>query len=456
MEDAELVVAAQGGDTDAFGELVKRYERLVSAVAIAGLSGKAMVDDVVQDSFVAAWVHRDSLKDPNKFRPWICGIARNLASKSRRFDSKFVNQEKLADSATASPNAEDHLLRMESENALSCALQEIPVDQREVLVLFYREEQSVRDVSQALGLSEMAVQKRISRARKSVKTQMNAVLEKGLRSPVTRLSVGAGVLAIINSGGEAAAAVSATASHAATISAANLSTQVIGGILTMKTIVPAAAALILLIGGAVAYSNDLDSEASSPDAEVSEPVKAAKNAAQKSALPKAEAESGTSEESASVTSMRRIDAEERAARFAKFKHAAALRKSALPKKSSAESRPELKSNLSTKDMIRGTIREVLPLVRECYEMSEGELARASSNIVATFKISNEPEIAGLVTEVSMARQGEPTIPVSPEFAECMEETFMSLEFTDLDRELSVSYPFRFSKAVEEENSDTEQ
>jgi len=40
----------------------------------------------------------------------------------------------------------------------------------------------------------------------------------------------------------------------------------------------------------------------------------------------------------------------------------------------------------------------MPLVRECYEMSETEMARLSSTLIVKFHVSNEPEIAGLVTE----------------------------------------------------------
>ena len=318
MEDANLVLAVQSGDTEAFGELVKRYEGVVSAVAISRLSAMAMVDDVVQDSFVAAWVHRASLKDPSKFKPWICGIARNLASKGRRNSEKFVGEEKLAETAADSPSAEEHLLQAESENALFTALQEIPFEQREILALYYHEDKSVRDVSLALGLSESTAQKRLSRARQSLKEHVSSVLETGVFVNASRVSVSAGVLAILGHSGEAAATVSHAASQAVTTSAANVSTQVIGGILTMKTVFPVAAALTLLIGGAVAYSSSDDNtpEQSSPDAKQTVSAKTAA-VGNHAVTPK------TKQPEASVTStgVRRIDPEERAARFAKFKQA---------------------------------------------------------------------------------------------------------------------------------------
>lgn len=431
MTDAELVLAAQGGDSEAFGELVKCHEGLVSAVAIAGLSSLAMVEDVVQDSFVAAWVHRDSLKDPDKFRPWVCGIARNLASKARRSSSNSVNSEQLADSAAGVPTAEDHLIRIESENALSSALQEIPVDQREILVLFYREEQSVREVSRALGLSEAAAQKRISRARKSVKNQMSAFLETGPHNSVARVGFGAGVLAIIHSG-DAAASVSLSASQAATTSAAPLSTQIIGGILTMKAILPAAAALTLLIGGAVVYSVNNDDASASDRPDKREAVVAQTT---KKVVPKKDRKSNDTS-----LRIRRIDADERAARFAKFKQSASSPNSATVTNTPVV--PAKQEKRSHKDIIKSTIQEVKPLLRECYDMSEEGQAGSNTLLVVGFHISNEPEIAGLVTEFSLSRSNDATV-IEPSLIECMEETFMSLEFVGMDKETSINYPFLF-------------
>ena len=54
-QDAELVEAARGGDRDAFGALVVRHQRMVEAVAYAAAGDGAIVDDVVQDTFVLAW-----------------------------------------------------------------------------------------------------------------------------------------------------------------------------------------------------------------------------------------------------------------------------------------------------------------------------------------------------------------------------------------------------------------
>ncbi len=449
MEDANLVRAAQSGDTQAFGELVKRYEGVVSAVAISRLPTMAMVDDVVQDSFVAAWVHRDSLKDPSKFRPWVCGIARNLASKGRRRSEQFVGEEKLAETAAPSLSPEEQLLQAESENALFAALQEIPSEQREILALFYHEEKSVRDVSLTLGLSESTAQKRISRARRSLKEHVTSVLETGMFKNARRVSVSAGVLTILGHSGEAAATVSHAATQAATTSAAHLSTQVIGGILTMKTVFPVAAALTLLIGGAVAYSRSDDNpEQSPPD---TKQVISAKTAAVDAVASKPK----QPESSVTSSGMRRIDPEERAARFAKFKQATT--RSAPPVSASTAPQstnvPAVRNQSETKNLVRKTVRDVLPLVRECYEMSEVEIAQLSSTVIVKFHVSNEPEIAGLVTEVSMARpeaegeEGEEMAPIDPVFSECLEETFLSLEFSDLNTELDISYPFRFSQVA---------
>lgn len=76
--DADLVLAARGGDRGAFGELYERYARMVHGILLAKLPA-GEVDDLVQDVFLRAMPRLAHLRDVSRFGPWIAAIARNHA-----------------------------------------------------------------------------------------------------------------------------------------------------------------------------------------------------------------------------------------------------------------------------------------------------------------------------------------------------------------------------------------
>lgn len=77
--DRELLHLSSVGNRDAFGVLVGRYQGVVCGVALSACSRADDSDDVAQDAFLAAWRQLDRLREPAKFKAWLCGIARQLA-----------------------------------------------------------------------------------------------------------------------------------------------------------------------------------------------------------------------------------------------------------------------------------------------------------------------------------------------------------------------------------------
>src|SRR5688572_1302486 len=69
---------------DQFGQLVREHQAMVFAAAYGVTGDRALSEDVAQETFVAAWQSRSTLRDPSKLRAWLRGIARNLAHKVRR------------------------------------------------------------------------------------------------------------------------------------------------------------------------------------------------------------------------------------------------------------------------------------------------------------------------------------------------------------------------------------
>jgi RNA polymerase sigma factor (sigma-70 family) len=196
MTDSELVDASRRGEVDAFGHLVARYQHLVCAVSFSSTGDRNLSEDVAQDTFLAAWRDLDRMRDTMRFRPWLCGIARNLARKARKRKRRETPVDVDAHAGDgASPF--ELVARGDADRVVRDALFRVPDAYREVLVLYYRDDCSIREVADALGLSETAVMQRLSRGRRYLADNVTAIVERSLRDTRPRRDLVAAVLAAI-------------------------------------------------------------------------------------------------------------------------------------------------------------------------------------------------------------------------------------------------------------------
>jgi RNA polymerase sigma factor (sigma-70 family) len=83
-EDATLVSLAQAGDGSAFAALYRTHAAAVAVAVRERVSDPTIVDDMVQEAFTKALERLGTLRDPERFRPWLLSIARNAAVDQRR------------------------------------------------------------------------------------------------------------------------------------------------------------------------------------------------------------------------------------------------------------------------------------------------------------------------------------------------------------------------------------
>jgi RNA polymerase sigma factor (sigma-70 family) len=196
MTDSDLVDASKRGELDAFGHLVARYQDLVCAVSYSSTGDRMLSEDVAQETFVEAWRHLDRVREPRRLRSWLCGIARNLGRKARkrRYREELTDVDEHAGDGA---NAFDQLAKGDADRIVRAALLRVPETYREVLVLYYRDDRSIREVAEALGISEPAVMQRLSRGRRYLADSVTALVERSLRGTHTRRDLAAAVMATI-------------------------------------------------------------------------------------------------------------------------------------------------------------------------------------------------------------------------------------------------------------------
>jgi RNA polymerase sigma-70 factor (ECF subfamily) len=170
-EDEELVQRSIAGSRDAFGLLVLRHARMVRAICMSRI-GSQEVDDAVQEVFLRVFRGLPRLQATASFVAYLGQVARNYcidrlrtAQKQKPVSLDEVEldpADRRVDEAAESARAERlALLRRE--------IARLPESQRECLLLFYFEEMSYAQMAEALGLTEAAVNQRLSRARQQLR-----------------------------------------------------------------------------------------------------------------------------------------------------------------------------------------------------------------------------------------------------------------------------------------------
>src|SRR3954468_23435967 len=129
--DAELVAATLAGDRRAFGRIVERYQRLLCSVAFSATGGVNQSEDLAQETFIDAWRQLATLREPEKLRPWLCGILRFKVSRLRRADGREpVRRADPLDEASAVPSLDesvpDQAVQQEEQALMWSALERVP------------------------------------------------------------------------------------------------------------------------------------------------------------------------------------------------------------------------------------------------------------------------------------------------------------------------------------------
>lgn len=133
------------------------------AFAFSLLKDRDRADDIVQDTVVRAWQHRDRFEEGTNFGAWLFTILRNLVYSAHR---KRVREVEDADGSYSArlkthPDQQSHLDFEDFQRAL----QTIPLDQREALLLVAAEGLSYEEAAEITGVAVGTVKSRVNRAR---------------------------------------------------------------------------------------------------------------------------------------------------------------------------------------------------------------------------------------------------------------------------------------------------
>ena len=189
VSDGDLARLARGGDPVAFRLLVERHQPMVRARARQLAPDPGDVDDIVQESFLQAFLALDRLRDPDRFAGWLAGIVFNVCRSLRRRAPVTL----LADwpeplhptSAGGLPSAED----LDRADALRAAVASLPAGQRRAVTLHYYADVPAGQVAEAPGAARASLHKARLKLRAYLTEHRPDLVPASGRTPMTTVRV---------------------------------------------------------------------------------------------------------------------------------------------------------------------------------------------------------------------------------------------------------------------------
>ena len=173
----ELVIAAQAGESEAFGELASRFERMVYVVCMQRLRDHAEAQEVAQDVLIKAFEKLHQLQEPAAFPGWLRSIAvrQSINRSTRRPPSIAVEPHTIDRADTRHEAPYESLVADERCDQLHEGLNRLASMDRSTLVAFYLDGQSLIEMSDEFSAPVGTIKRRLHVARKRLAKELECL-----------------------------------------------------------------------------------------------------------------------------------------------------------------------------------------------------------------------------------------------------------------------------------------
>ncbi|WP_343486475.1 sigma-70 family RNA polymerase sigma factor [Allomuricauda sp. d1] len=161
IDDSVLVRNYIDGDEKALETLINRHNQRISSFIYSKVLDRDITEDIFQDTFIKVikTLKRGSYSEEGKFLPWVMRIAHNLIIDHFRKNKRMPKFEGSDDFNIFSVikddklNAEKQLIKDQIDSDLSILIEELPDDQREVLMMRIYKDMSFKEIAENTGVS---------------------------------------------------------------------------------------------------------------------------------------------------------------------------------------------------------------------------------------------------------------------------------------------------------------
>lgn len=179
-EEKRIIEAVQNGDKQAFGKLVRAYQKRLFRSIYSMTRNFDLSEDIVQEAFVKAFGAIDSFRTDMAFYPWLSTIARNGAlthlARMEKQESLDTLQESGREPVSPDDGPFERLLTEEAQKRLYAAVMALPTQFRTVFVCRHLEDMSYTEIANYLKIPPGTVDSRLHRARQILLEQLKDFL----------------------------------------------------------------------------------------------------------------------------------------------------------------------------------------------------------------------------------------------------------------------------------------
>jgi len=181
MSDGQLVRQALAGQAEAYEELVRRWAGKILALCHARVGCADAAEDLAQETLLRGFRALHSLADPDKFGPWLYGIAVRtcldwLKARERTqvvFSALGPDRNPADFLPEPSANGDQGLDHEEEIRHLMAEVEALPEAYRQVVMLYYYQDVTYREVADLLGVSAATVNARLTKARALLRERLS-------------------------------------------------------------------------------------------------------------------------------------------------------------------------------------------------------------------------------------------------------------------------------------------
>ena len=170
----ELVSSAKSGNKKSFDKLYELTHNDVWYNCLSLLKDEENAKDIMQETYITAFLKLDTLKDEEKFCGWVTTIAVNLCKKKLKGKVEYQIDDEVLITKTETDELmlpEEYITKTEKRKVLLQIMEDtLSFNQYQVVLMFYFNELSIAEIAQALEISEGTVKSRLNSSRAKMKT----------------------------------------------------------------------------------------------------------------------------------------------------------------------------------------------------------------------------------------------------------------------------------------------
>lgn len=181
MDEKELVMKIQSGDMNAFGKLFEVYKSEAFKYSYLITGNEHISEDIVQEAFINCYTHIKSLKNQEQFKSWFFKILTRIAWRYSKKEKKSVPVDNIFEKADDEKKDEsvNQYIRKEQADMLHEAIEKLDIKQKTVIILYYFNELTIKEIANIMGCFEGTVKSRLYSARKKLKNNLGKIDEYG-------------------------------------------------------------------------------------------------------------------------------------------------------------------------------------------------------------------------------------------------------------------------------------